>query len=456
MFRLFDTARGRVVPLEPRDPGKVSIYACGPTVYGPPHIGHGRTNISYDVLRRYLVWSGYDVTFVSNITDIEDKIIARALAEQRDWRDITEKCTAVWYQGMGSLGVGRPDHDPHATAYVDQMLDLIGRLVDGGYAYETSDGVYMEVEKVPGYGELAGQPLESLRAGARIEATEEKRSPIDFVLWKKAKPGEPSWESPWGPGRPGWHTECVVMSLDLLGDGFDIHCGGLDLRFPHHENERAQAVADGHEFSRLWFHTGMVEVEGTKMSKSLGNVSNVLDLVEAYDPRAYRLLSLRSHYRAPIDVSDDALVDAEGALDRLDAFARRVAAELPAVAAGEAVSEPAALDRFREAMDDDLHTQAAVALVFELVREANAALDAGDPATAAPKAAAVLEITGALGLELHSEEAEVPAEMLDLARQRDEARAARDWPRADALRDQIKAAGYVIEDTPTGSVVRPA
>ena len=456
MLSLFDTAKGRVVPLEPRDPGKVSIYACGPTVYGPPHIGHGRTDIAYDVLRRYLVWSGYDVTFVSNITDIEDRIIARAQAEQRDWRDITERCEAVWYQGIGGLGVGRPDDDPHATAYVDEMVDLIGRLVDGGYAYETSDGVYMEVDKVPGYGELAGQPLESLRAGARVEATEEKRSPIDFVLWKKAKPGEPTWDSPWGEGRPGWHTECVVMSLDLLGEGFDIHGGGLDLRFPHHENERAQAVADGREFARLWFHTGMVEVEGTKMSKSLGNVSNVLDLVERYDPRAYRLLSLQSHYRSPVEVNDETLVQAEGGLDRLDAFARRVAADLPAVAGGEAARDPEALDRFREAMDDDLHTQGATALVFDLVREANAALDAGDPGPAAPKAAAVLEITGALGLDIHGAQVEVPAEMVDLARQRDEARAARDRPRADALRDQIKAAGYVVEDTPAGSVVRPA
>ena len=456
MFRLFDTARGRVVPLEPRDPGKVSIYACGPTVYGPPHIGHGRTNISYDVLRRYLVWSGYDVTFVSNITDIEDKIIARAEAEGRDWRDITEKCEAVWYQGIGALGVGRPDHDPHATAYVDDMLALIGRLVDNGFAYETSDGVYMEVDKVPGYGELAGQPLESLRAGARVEAAEEKRSPIDFVLWKKAKPGEPTWDSPWGPGRPGWHTECVVMSLDLLGEGFDIHCGGLDLRFPHHENERAQAVADGREFARLWFHCGMVEVEGTKMSKSLGNVANVLDLVERYDPRAYRLLSLQSHYRSPVEVTDETLVQAEGGLDRLDTFARKVATDLPSVAAGEVASDPAAIERFRSVMDDDLHTQEAMALVFDLVREANTALAAGDTEAAAPKAAAVLEIAGALGLELHGEEAEVPAELVELARQREEARADRDWSRADALRDQIKAAGYVVEDTPAGPVVRPA
>jgi cysteinyl-tRNA synthetase len=402
------------------------------------------------------VWSGYDVTFVSNITDIEDKIIARAEAEGRDWRDITEKCEAVWYQGIGALGVGRPDHDPHATAYVDQMLDLIGRLVDGGYAYETSDGVYMEVDKVPGYGELAGQPLESLRAGARVEAAEEKRSPIDFVLWKKAKPGEPTWDSPWGPGRPGWHTECVVMSLDLLGEGFDIHCGGLDLRFPHHENERAQAVADGREFARLWFHCGMVEVEGTKMSKSLGNVSNVLDLVENYDPRSYRLLSLQSHYRSPVEVTDETLVQAEGGLDRLDTFARKVAADLPSVAAGEVAPDPAAIERFRSVMDDDLHTQEAMALVFDLVREVNTALAAREAEAAAPKAAAVLEIVGALGLELHGEEAEVPAEVVELAREREDARATRDWPRADAIRDQIKAAGYVVEDTPAGPVVRPA
>jgi cysteinyl-tRNA synthetase len=412
--------------------------------------------MSYDVLRRYLTWSGYEVTFVSNITDIEDKIIARAQAENRPWQDITERCTAVWYQGMGALNVLRPDEDPHATAYVDEMVALIGRLVDGGFAYETGDGVYFEVEKVPGYGALAGQPLESLRAGARVEAAEQKRSPIDFVLWKKAKPDEPTWDSPWGPGRPGWHTECVVMSLDLLGDGFDIHGGGLDLRFPHHENERAQAVADGREFARLWFHTGMVEVDGTKMSKSLGNVSNLMDLEERYDGRAYRLLSLQSHYRAPSEVTDEALAGAVGALDRLDSFARRVAADLPAVAAGEVASDAAALDRFREVMDDDLRTQPAMALVFDLVREANAALDGGDAAAAAPRAAAVLEITGTLGLELRGEEAEVPAEMVELARQRDEARAARDWPRADALRDQIKAAGYVVEDTPAGAVVRPA
>jgi cysteinyl-tRNA synthetase len=453
MLQLFDTAKGGVAPFEPREPGKVSMYVCGPTVYGPPHLGHGRFSLVFDVLRRYLEWSGLDVTYVSNITDIDDKIIQRAQREDRDWREITERCEGVWYRAMDALNVRRPDHDPHATAYVDHMVALIGRLVDSGAAYETSDGVYFLSERVDDYGLLARQPLESLKAGARVEGVDEKRSPVDFALWKKAKPGEPHWPSPWGEGRPGWHTECVVMALDLLGEDFDLHGGGQDLAFPHHENERAQAVADGRRFARTWVHNGFVEVEGTKMSKSLGNVENLLDLVEQYDARAYRLLVLRSHYRSPIDVTDDTLRDAEAALDRLDSFARRVAM-VDGVAG--AAPDDAALDRFRSAMDDDLQTPAATGLLFDLVRRANVALDAGDVAAAAPLAATVLEIAGALGLELRAGAGEVPDEVLGWARRRDEARASKDWARADGLRDRIAAAGYVIEDTAGGTVVRPA
>ncbi len=450
MLRLFDTAKGGIVPFEPREPGKASMYVCGPTVYGPPHIGHGRFSLVFDVLRRYLRWAGNDVTYVSNITDIDDRIIERAQREDRDWREITERCEAVWYRAMDALGIERPDQDPHATAYVERMVGLIGRLVDRGVAYETSDGVYFQSERVEDYGLLARQPLESLKAGARVEGIDEKRSPVDFVLWKKAKPGEPTWPSPWGDGRPGWHTECVVMSLDLLGEGFDFHGGGQDLAFPHHENERAQAVADGRRFARHWLHNGFVEVEGIKMSKSLGNVSNLLDLVDRYDPRAYRLLVLQSHYRSPIDVTDSTLRDAERSLDRLDAFARRAAD----VSEG-ADPDSDALDGFREAMDDDLDTPRATALAFDLVRRGNGLLDAGDAAAAGPLAAAVREITGALGLELRTEGGEIPAEMLELARRRDEARAAKDWAAADALRDQVTTAGYVVEDTPDGTVVRP-
>ncbi len=448
MLRLHDTALGRVVDIEPRDAGRFSMYVCGPTVYGPPHIGHARMTLVFDVLRRYLEWTGVEVHHVSNITDIDDQIIARGEREGRDPAEIAAKCEEVWYRAMDELGVLRPHDDPHATAYVDRMVELVAALVDRGVAYETSDGVYLSVEKVDGYGLLARQSLNDLRAGARVEVSDEKRSPLDFVLWKKAKPGEPTWDSPWGPGRPGWHTECVVMSLDLLGEGFDLHGGGQDLRFPHHENERAQAVALGRTFARHWMHNGWVEVEGEKMSKSLGNFVNLLDLLERHDGRAYRLLVLRSHYRSPIEVTSDTLADAEAALARLDAFARTTRA-LPA---GGPDGE--ALARFRERMDDDLDTPAALALLFDLVRRANAAVDAGSPTEAAPVAAAARAIAGALGLELRDAQADVDEATRALVSRRDEARAARDWATADQLRDELTARGWVVEDTPAGTQVR--
>jgi cysteinyl-tRNA synthetase len=449
MLHLFDTAKGGVVPFEPRDPGKVSMYVCGPTVYGPPHLGHGRFSLVFDVLRRYLEWSGNEVTYVSNITDVDDNIINKARAEGRTEAEVAAEYEAVWWEAMDAIGVKRPTLDPHATAYVEQMVELVTRLVDHGVAYETSDGVYFQADRVEDYGLLARQSLDSLRAGARVEASEEKRSPVDFALWKKAGPDELSWPSPWGPGRPGWHTECVVMALDLLGEGFDIHGGGQDLAFPHHENERAQSAADGRSFARYWVHNGFVEVEGEKMSKSLGNFTNLLDLVDRADARAYRLLVLRSHYRSPIEVNETSVGDAVSALERLDAFARRTR-DLP----GEA--DEASIGAFREAMDRDLDTPAVTSLLFDLVRRANALLDQGDEGAAAPLAAAVREITSAVGLALRAEEDEVPAEIAELARRRDDARAAKDWATADALRDELQASGWVVEDGPDGTVVRRA
>ncbi len=442
VLHLFDTARGHVVPFEPSQPGKASVYACGPTVYGPPHLGHGRNQVTYDVLRRYLDWSGYDVTFVSNITDIDDKIIERANREDRPWQDITSRCEAVWFQAMDRLDILRPDQSPHATAYVDEMVALIGRLVDADVAYTTSDGVYLDVSKVPGYGLLAHGELDDLRSGARVEANAEKRSPLDFALWKLAKPGEPSWPAPFGDGRPGWHTECVVMSLDLLGEGFDIHAGGADLQFPHHENERAQAVAEHKEFAHLWFHHGMVEIAGEKMSKSLGNVHNLLDLLDAYDPRAFRLLILRAHYRSPIDIADDSMRDVEAAIGRLDNFARNFAGKV-----ADVEPDAASVDRFRQAMDDDLNTPVAVATMFDAVKRANTDGDLG-------AAAAALEIAGVLGLQLGGEAGEVPHDVHQRATARDEARAAKDWATADRIRDELVAAGWVVEDTAEGTVVR--
>ena len=260
---------------------------------------------------------------VANITDVDDNIIKRANELGRTEADVAAEFEAAWWESMEALGDLRPHDIPHATEYIEHMVALVRELEAKDVAYETADGVYLEVAKVPSYGLLALQPLESLQAGARVEANDEKRSPLDFALWKKAKAGEPSWPSPWGDGRPGWHTECVVMSLDLLGEGFDLHGGGQDLRFPHHENERAQAVADGKEFARHWMHNGWVEVEGTKMSKSLGNFTTLPDLLARHDARAYRLLVLRAHYRSPIEVTPETIVDAEGALGRLDALARR-------------------------------------------------------------------------------------------------------------------------------------
>src|SRR6516164_9676405 len=301
------------------------MYVCGPTVYDEPHLGHGRFNVAWDVLRRYLEWSGLDVRYVSNVTDIDDKIIARAAQERRPIDEVADHYERVWWDTMDRLGVERPTDTPHATAYVQTMEDLIAALIAGGHAYVGGDGVYFAAESIDGYGLLARQPLDSLRVGARVEVDAEagKRSPIDFALWKNAKEGEPSWDSPWGPGRPGWHTECVVMALDLLGPGFDLHGGGLDLAFPHHENERAQAVAIGRPFARRWAHSGMVVTEGgEKMSKSLGNTLSLLELLDAYDPRAFRLQVLQSHYRSPMTVTEATMAAAAAGVEGLDAFAR--------------------------------------------------------------------------------------------------------------------------------------
>ena len=452
MIHLYDTAAGAVLPLEPRRAGEVSMYVCGPTVYGPPHLGHGRFSLVFDVLRRYLIWSGLDVTYVSNITDIEDKILQRAADEGVPWQDVTERYERVWFDAMDAIGVLRPDHVPHATEYVEQMVEMIGELLERSAAYTTDDGVYLSVEQVEGYGLLAHQSLEDMRAGGgdRELVGTQKRHPADFVLWKFAKPGEPSWPSPWGEGRPGWHTECVVMSLDLLGEDFDLHGGGMDLAFPHHENERAQAVALGKEFSRRWAHNGFVEVAGEKMSKSLGNFTTLTDLIDRHDPRAYRLLVLQSHYRSPLEVTAATIDAAEATLGRLDALARR-GAPLPAVDA-----DADELRAFSERMDDNLDTPAVCAQAFGLVTDINSLLDAGEPAGAAPLVAALHEILGAVGLVLDAAEAAVPEQVAELARRRDAARAAKDWATADALRDGIVAAGFTAEDGPDGTVVRPA
>ncbi len=455
MLRLHDTATGTVDPLVLRDPGHVSMYVCGPTVYDVPHIGHGRFALAFDILRRYLEFSGLEVRYVSNVTDIDDKIIARANEEGRTLTDVAREFEAAWWEAIDGLGVKRPTVSPRATEYVDHMVALVADLVGRGVAYETSDGVYLSVDRVDGYGLLARQSLDSLRSGARVEPGEEKRSPLDFVLWKKAKPGEPTWESPWGPGRPGWHTECVVMSLDLLGDGFDLHGGGIDLAFPHHENERAQAVATGRTFARHWVHNGHVMMGGEKMSKSLGNFTSLTDLLERTDGRAYRLLLLRSHYRSQVEVTPDTVTDAEEALKGLDALVRRfdLGDVAPVATAAEALALGADADAvraFMASMDADLGTPAAVGALFELARRANVASDGGDHAEGRRLAVTVLVLSGALGLVLQGGRQELDEATRAKVAARDAARAAGDWARADAIRHELEAEGWSIEDGPEG------
>ena len=456
MIRVYDTLAGEKVEVVPREPGKLSIYVCGPTVYEVPHVGHGRAAVVFDVIRRYLEWRGTAVTFVSNITDVEDKIIARAAQEGSTEREVADRYEAAYWDVMDRLGVRRPDHLPRATEYIQPMLDLIGDLVDEGRAYVIEgQGVYFEVEAYDRYGELSHRKLADLLegAGSRIEVDERKRSPVDFALWKTAKEGEPAWDSPWGPGRPGWHIECSAMSLQLLGEGFDLHGGGDDLVFAHHENERAQAEGAGHPFARYWVHNGMVMVGNEKMAKSTGNFTTLADALDAHGPRAIRLAVLQTHYRSQMELGDAELSAAAAAIAGLDSLARR--ARAAGVAADGAELDDAAVGSFRAHMDDDFATPAALAVIFDSVRWANAAIDSGNTAEAATLLATVRELTGALGLELDDGSESyvgLDAEIDDLVGQRDAARARRDFAEADRIREQLAARGITLEDTPTGTI----
>jgi cysteinyl-tRNA synthetase len=452
MIRLHDTLAREKVELVPRDEGKVSIYVCGPTVYEVPHVGHGRAALVFDIFRRYLEWRGLDVTFVSNVTDVEDKIIARAAEEGRTEPEVAQRYEAAYWAEMDRLGVARPDSLPRATAYIDRMVKLIGELVDTGRAYVVEgQGVYFDVTSFPEYGELAHRRLDDLlqSAGARVDVDERKRNPVDFALWKTAKPGEPAWDSPWGKGRPGWHIECSAMSLDLLGEGFDIHGGGDDLIFPHHENERAQAEGAGHRFARYWVHNGMVMVGTEKMAKSLGNFTTLKDAIDAHGPRAVRMAVLQTHYRSPIEMGDRQLDDAEEAVARLDALARRArVAGVP----GDAPLDETAVVQFRAAMDDDFGTPEAMAVLFRLARETNTAIDEDNESSAASGLATVRELASAVALEIDDGLGADDVEIDALVQRRDEARAARDFAAADRIRAELAARGITLEDTPTGTI----
>ncbi len=451
VLRVYDTARRAKVDFVPRIDGQVSMYVCGPTPYDVPHLGHARKEIVFDTIRRYLMWRGYSVHYVSNVTDIEDKIIAHAQETGGTEADLVARYEVDFRRAFTALNILRPDDEPRATEWIAPMIALIAELVARGHAYVVEGtGVYFQVDTLADYGVLSHRTRADIveSAGARVDVDERKRSPVDFALWKAAKPGEPSWDSPWGAGRPGWHIECSAMSLQILGDGFDIHGGGSDLVFPHHENEIAQAVGAGHEFARYWIHNGMLNVDGEKMSKSLGNFTTLGDVLEQFDPRAFRLLVLQTHYRRQMEVGAKELADAEKAVQRVDTLMRRVRhAELPSADAGD-------IQYFRDVMDDDFDTPAALAYVFELVRDANAALDEDRRDDAARFAATVRELWGALGLTSRDDIVELDDEIIEFVGARDDARDRKDWAEADRIRAELKDRGILLEDTPGGTAWR--
>lgn len=477
--------------LKPIEPGKIRMYVCGPTVYDQIHVGNGRTFLAFDVIRRYLTYKGYQVTFAQNLTDVDDKIINRANEQGRTPEEVAAEFSDAFIEQMHRLNVLDPDIRPRATREIPAMIEMIQGLIEQGHAYAPGNGdVYFSVRSDPSYGCVSGRNVDELKVGARIEANDEKRDPLDFALWKAAKPGEPMWDSPWGKGRPGWHTECSAMVHRYLGTPIDIHGGGQDLQFPHHENEYAQACCCWHEpLANVWMHTGMLLIDGEKMSKSLGNFFTLKEVLDKYPADVVRLLMLQTHYRSPLDFSFDRLDGAVGTLERIRGTVAnlRWAAE-SAPQDGELNDADRALGaeidkataEFTRQMDDDFNTAGALAAIFGLVTAANTYLaDAGeDTSTAVALRAsdALAELLGVLGVEsVRPAETALPHELVDLAAKeagyagddpeeaadalvaaRAEARAAKNWAVADAIRDGIAALGLVVEDTAAGTRIKPA
>jgi len=455
-MQIYNTLERAMVPFVQRDEGVVTIYVCGPTVQSEPHVGHGRSAVSFDVLRRYLTWIGNDVQFVRNVTDIDDKIIDRASALGMSTDEVAELAFGAFSDAYDKLGILRPTIEPKATEHIPEMIADIEALIARGHAYESDGDVYFSVRSFAPYGKLSRHDLDDLRAGDRVDAGDRKRDALDFAMWKAAKPGEPNWESPWGPGRPGWHIECSTMAERYLGEGFDIHSGGSDLIFPHHENEIAQSeAATGATFARYWMHNGMLNLSGEKMAKSTGHFVTLLESLDRWDPMAVRLFYLRTHYRKPLEFSEDALDDAEASLGRLRTFRRRTRGS-------QGAADQAVLDAFTAHMDDDLDVAGGLSVLFDAVRRGNALLDAGGEA--GDLAAAFDQIVDVLGLNLDTADREnvdvsalvsdlgIDAETIDeLLAIRDSARAERDFDLSDAIRDGLSSLGITIEDTPDGA-----
>lgn len=485
---VYNSQNHRKEELKTIEPGKLRMYVCGPTVYDQIHIGNGRTFLAFDVIRRYLTYKGYEVTFAQNLTDVDDKIINRANEQGRTAAEVAEEYSCAFIEQMHRLGVLDPDIRPRATREIAAMQDMISTLIEGGHAYAVKSGdVYFSVRSDNRYGVVSGRNIDQLQVGARVEENTDKRDPLDFALWKAAKPGEPSWPSPWGEGRPGWHTECCAMIHHYLGTPIDIHGGGADLVFPHHENETAQAYcAWGQPLAHTWMHTGMLRVEGEKMSKSLGNFYTLKEVLDKYPAGAVRLLMLQTHYRSPLDFSFERLDGAVGTLERLQTCVKNLrwaAQNAPQDGTltqqdrtlGAAVDE--AHREFVIQMDDDFNTAGGLAAIFALVTAANSYLDAAgaeiSTALALRASDAIIELAEVLGIELSRNEEELPAGLIDLAREqagyagdfateaaeallaaRQVARAQKNWGIADAIRDGIADLGLVVEDTSAGARLR--
>ncbi len=455
-MKIYNTMTMKEEELRTIKPGEVSIYACGPTVYNFFHIGNARMFVVFDTLRRYLEYKGYKVNFVQNFTDIDDKMIKRANEEGTTVADIAEKYIGEYFTDADGLNIKRATVHPRATENIDAIIDMIKTLEEKGYAYEADGDVYFEVEKCPEYGKLIHQDLDDLKSGARIDIDERKRSPLDFALWKAAKPGEPYWESPWGKGRPGWHIECSAMSTKYLGKTIDIHGGAIDLIFPHHTNEIAQSeCANGCEFVHNWMHNAYINVDNKKMSKSLGNFFTVRDVAKKYSYNTIRFFLLTSHYRSPMNFSDELMASAEAGLKRIQNCVDNLEFILPGAPEGEVSAEfKDKMEGFKKAfcdgMDDDLNTADAIAAIFEAVKFINTESEKLNKAEISFAIDTVTELCSVLGVKAKEEKEDLSEKVEALIKERAEARKEKNYKRADEIRDELKAMGIVLEDTSSG------
>lgn len=459
-MKVYNTLTRKKEELVPITPGEIKMYACGPTVYNYIHIGNARPLCIFDILRRYLEYRGYNVKFVQNFTDVDDKIIRRANEEHVDFSEISERYIKEFWTDADGLNVRHATINPKATENIDAIIQIISTLIEKGYAYEAQGDVYFSTEKFKDYGKLSHQPLEDLEAGARIMVGEVKREPMDFAVWKAAKPGEPAWDSPWGKGRPGWHIECSAMNWRYLGDTIDIHCGGQDLIFPHHENEIAQSECfTGKPFAHYWMHNGYINVDNVKMSKSLGNFFTVRDVAEKYGYEPIRYLLISAQYRSPINYSTDIIEQCIAALNRLYTCRDSLDFELKNAVDAEHDGDKAIIDGFNKyreqfiaAMDDDLNTADAIASIFELVRDINTNVVGKTPSKALVEGAIAMfdELTGVLGLVYNRKTETLDSDVEALIEARTNARKEKNWAEADRIRDQLKEMGIVLEDTAQG------